>query len=212
MKNLLLLLFLAFACTSHHSVSAQAGSKRSVSGFDEIAISGGFDKIILREGASESVEIQPNGADLDKIITEVEGNSLKLGFKKGYNCHNCKVKIVVTFKSIREINNSGSSDVATESTIRAEKFVFNSSGSGDFVGDFNVADLRINISGSSDMDLRGVADDQMYAISGSGDVDAHNLKGKTASVAISGSGDVDLNVSGRVKTAISGSGDVSNHH
>jgi hypothetical protein len=58
----------------------------------------------------------------------------------------------------------------------------------------DVKDLEIAISGSCDMTLRGNADDQDIAISGSGDVNAAALKGATAEVAISGSGDVKLGV------------------
>lgn len=213
MKNLLFFLLFAFSCTSHNfEATGQNSAKRTVSGFDEISISGGFDKIILKEGASEGVEIESDGADLEKIITETNGNTLEIHTKRGYDPGNKKIKITVTFKKLREINNSGSSDIATESPIRGDEFEFNSSGSGDFSAEFDVRKLEVHISGSADMKLKGTADSQAYAISGSGDIDAQNLKGKDAEVAISGSGDVDLNVSGRVKSSVSGSGDVSNHN
>ncbi len=190
--------------------SAQTTVTRTLSSFDKIAISGGYDKVILKEGSAESVSLEVSGTDPDNIITEVKGNTLEVRMKKG-SWSNFKAKITITYKSIRELASSGSSDIVAESVIKGDEFELASSGSGDFTGTFDVRDLDIAISGSSDMTLKGRADEQEIAISGSGDVNASGLKGQKAEVAISGSGDVKLSVSGPVKTAVSGSGSVTNN-
>lgn len=189
---------------------AQTTVTRSLSSFDKIAVSGGFDKVILKEGSTESVTLEVSGIDADNIKTEVKGNTLEIGMKKG-RWSNYKAKITVTYKSIRELSSSGSTDIVAESIIKSDEFELASSGSGNFTGTFDVRELEVSISGSSDMQLKGRADEQEIAISGSGDVNASELKGKQAEVAISGSGDVKLSVSGPVKTAVSGSGNVTNH-
>ncbi len=181
---------------------------RSLSSFDQIAISGGFDAIILQEGSSESVSLDISGIDADKIITEVKGNTLEIGVKKG-NYRNFKARITVTYRNLRRIANSGSSDIEVVSVLKGDKFEIASSGSGNFKGEFDVKDLKIAISGSSDMALKGKADNQAIKISGSGDILASDLKGSQASVAISGSGDVKLGVDGPVRTSVSGSGRVT---
>lgn len=191
-------------------LQAQTTVTRSLSSFNKVGISGGYDKVILKEGNSESVTIEVSGIDPDNIITEVRGNTLEVKTKKG-KWSNFKANITITYKSLRAIANSGSSDIVVENTIKADEFELASSGSGDFTGTFDVRDLDIAISGSSDMTLKGRADEQEIAISGSGDVNAAELKGKSAEVAISGSGDVKLSVSGPVKTAVSGSGKVTNN-
>ena len=183
---------------------------RSLSTFDKIAISGGFDAIILQEGSSESVSLDVSGIDADKIITEVKGNTLEIGMKKG-NYNNFKARITVTYRNLQKIANSGSSDIEVVSVLKGDKFEIASSGSGDFKGAFDVKDLNIAISGSSDMALKGKADNQAIKISGSGDILASDLKGSQASVAISGSGDVKLGVDGPVRTAVSGSGRVTSN-
>lgn len=209
MKSRLLFTALSALFLFSFSSAAQTTVTRSLSSFDKIAISGGYDKVILKEGSTESVTIEVSGIDPDKIKTEVNGNTLEIGMKKG-NYSNFKAKITVTYKSIREIASSGSTDIVAESVIKSDEFELSTSGSGDFTGEFDVRELEIAISGSSDMTLKGRADEQEIAISGSGDVNASALKGKQAEVAISGSGDVKLNVSGNVKTAVSGSGSVEN--
>ncbi len=206
-KSLLSLLALLLVAGLHAQTST---STRSLSAFDHIAISGGFDKVILKEGNAEGIVLELNGIDADKIKTEVKGNTLEIGMKKGWY-GDFKATLTVTFRSLREISNSGSSDIESVSTIKGESFEYSGSGSGDFKAVFEVKKLKIRISGSSDMMLTGSADNQEYAISGSGDINASKLKGKSAEVSISGSGDVDLNVDGPVRTAVSGSGDVKNN-
>lgn len=191
-------------------LTAQTTVTRSLSTFSRIGISGGYDQVILKEGDAESVKLIVSGIDPDRITTDVEDGQLKIGMKRG-SYSNFKAQIIVTYRKIEAISNSGSSNITAESVIKADEFKMSSSGSGDFKGSFDVAKLKIAISGSSDMNLKGVADQQEIAISGSGDVHADQLRGKSADVSISGSGDVDLNVSGKVKTRVSGSGSVTNN-
>jgi len=181
---------------------------RSLASFDKIGVSGGFDVVFLKQGDAESVTLDVSGIDPDNIETEVKDGKLKIKTKKG-DYSNYKAKITVTYRNLKSVANSGSSNIETLSTIKADEFEFASSGSGDFKGELDVKELDIAISGRSDITLSGKADMQDIAISGSGDVNASALKGSTAEVAISGSGDVRLGVSGKIKTAVSGSGSVT---
>ena len=194
-----------------HSADAQKSTvTRTLSSFDKVGISGGYDAVILKEGSTESVSLEVSGIDPDKITTEVKNGTLNIGMKKG-SYSDFKARITVTYKSLKAIANSGSSDIVAESVIKADEFELASSGSGNFSGAFDVKELEVAISGSSDMKLKGQAGKQEIAISGSGDVDASDLKGQEAKVAISGSGDVKLSVSGPVRSSISGSGNVENN-
>ncbi len=192
------------------SLFAQSTSTRDVSGFNTVNIGGGFDQVTFVAGNKEGVVIKSSKIDPEKIETKVNGDELSIGMKKGSYSDSGKITIEVTYKSLKEVNNSGSSDIVMAGTLKADKFELNSSGSGNLKGSFDVRDFSVNISGSADVVVDGQATEQHYAISGSGDIDAGGLLGETAEVAISGSGDVDLNVSGKVRTSISGSGDVDN--
>ncbi len=164
---------------------------RTLSGFNKIEVSGGFDQITLVAGSEEKVSIEAEGVDLDKIITDVKGNTLDIHMKKGsYRDH--KIRMTVTYRQLTEVSSSGSTDFVTANPIKGDSFEFNMSGSGDFKGTFEVKKLSINISGSGDVLASGSADRQEYAISGSGNVV--------------------LNVDGPVKTAVSGSGSVDNRN
>jgi len=163
---------------------------RSLSSFDEIGISGGYEVVFLKEGDAERVSLEVSGTDPDNIVTEVKNGTLHIKTKKG-NYRNLKAKITITYRTLKSVANSGSSDIVALTPIKADEFEFASSGSGDFKAEFDVKDLDVAISGSSDMTLKGSADEQEFSISGSGDVK--------------------LNVSGKVKSAVSGSGRVTNN-
>lgn len=204
------LLSLAVALLASAALFAQTKTEtRSLAAFEKIAIAGGFDEVVLQEGAEEKIALEVSGVEAEKIITEVKDNTLLIHMKNG-SYPDTKIRLTVTYRKLTDIRNSGSTDITSAATIRGETLTVHSSGSGDFNATLDVRKLKINISGSSDMKFSGTADDQAIAISGSGDVNAGELKGATADVAISGTGDVRLNVSGRVKTSVSGSGQVEN--
>ena len=205
MKNLF---FAAALLLVPFLTSAQNKVTRNLPAFDKVGITGGYDKVYLKEGDTESVTIETSGIDPENILTEVKDGSLNIKTKKG-NWNNFKATITVTYRSLKAIAASGSSDIEALSVLKGSQFKLATSGSGDFKGEFDVTDLDVAISGSSDMKLSGKASEQDIAISGSGDVDASKLSGDKADVAISGSGDVRLGVKGKVKTSVSGSGTVT---
>ncbi|MEZ4925401.1 MAG: head GIN domain-containing protein [Saprospiraceae bacterium] len=207
MKKITLLFSLFLAS---FMLNAQTTVTRKLDSFKKIAISGAYQELILKSGSSESVTIEGEGVDLEKIKTKVHKNSLNISTENGTHKTD-RIKITVTYRELTAIVASGSTDINCTSAIKGEKFEYASSGSGDFKGEFDVDHLEIAISGSSDLSLQGQAGHQEYAISGSGDVNAKTLKGNTADVAISGSSEVNISVSGKVKSAVSGTGKVTNN-
>ena len=203
--NILALLLVPFCLDAQNSTVT-----RTLASFDKIAISGGYDAVILKEGDTESITLEVSGIDPDKIETKVERGTLEIGMKHGAY-KNFKARLTVTYRNIKGLVNSGSTDVEVLSTIKGDAFELESSGSGNFRAAFDVQKLEIAISGSSDMKLSGKAVAQDISISGSGDVNAGGLQGSEAKVAISGSGDVSLGVTGKVRTSVSGSGTVTNN-
>lgn len=205
MKHFFLLCFLL----PLYLTAQNATVNRSLEPFDKIDIAGGFDAVLLKAGDSESISIDVQGIDPEKILTYVKNGRLRITTKNSHpNRH--KIRVTVTYRSLTAIANSGSANIETLTAIRGGELKIATSGSGNFKGELDVQSLLIAISGSSNMTLRGNAEIQEIAISGSGDVDATALNGSTAEVAISGAGNVKLAVSGKVKSSISGSGKVVN--
>ena len=192
------------------SAWAQKTENRSVSGFDKVAVSGGYD-VYFTQGDSEGVRLEGDEDAIAKIETVVEGNTLKIKQKKskGWNWDNSgKLKVYVTFRNLNSIVSSGSSDIMVESTVKTNEFSLVTSGSSDVEMSMEVNELKLVLSGSSDVKLSGMAKDQSIVVSGSGDVDALDLEGNNASVTVSGSGNVSLHVKESLDGRVSGSGDI----
>jgi Putative auto-transporter adhesin, head GIN domain len=204
--NLCFALFIGFTST----LLAQKTETRTLESFNSIGISGAYD-VLLVESDKEEVTIKAKGIELERIETKVKNNQLEIGTKKG-RYTDSDVHITIYYKKIKELSCSGSSNIKTQQPIKAEKFVYASSGSGNFEAEIDTKELEVALSGSGNIDFKGTAEKQSYALSGSSDVDASKLSGTSAEVAISGSGDVELNINGRVKSAVSGSGRVSNNN
>src|SRR3954447_16366330 len=130
-KNLLLFAALLIAGVT----SAQETETRKVPAFNKLEIGGSFDAV-LRQGSESSVKITAENIDTKKILTETEGNTLRISLEKG-SYHNIKIKVEVTYKNLDAIDKSGSGNLIGESDL--------SSG-----GDFN-----LNLSGSGNITIKG---------------------------------------------------------
>ena len=62
--------------------NVETSETREVGSFDEIKISGNFE-VELYNGKEGKLELTGSADQLEKIITEVENNRLKIRFKKG---------------------------------------------------------------------------------------------------------------------------------
>ncbi|MEH0156939.1 head GIN domain-containing protein [Limibacter armeniacum] len=207
-KQLFVSLFfvLLSACTFAQTETRQLES------FDQVAVSGSFD-VIMEKGNKEEVRIECKGDyEPEDIKTEVEGSKLRIKPKKNNGWGWSKsgsVKIYLTYKSVKSVSSSGSSDIVSKSPLKAPSLDLASSGSGDMKFEIDCNDLSVALSGSSDITLTGRADNAGISLSGSSDVDAMELSTKTCEIRVSGSGDVKVSVSDNLDAKVSGSGNIT---
>ena len=211
MKLLTNFLFAALLLAGTSSAFADT-QDRHLTGFHAVSLTASFD-VYITQGASESVKVEAPGDLMDKIVTEVDGDVLKIRTKNGtFNWgnifNNKKVVIHVSVKDIRSINISGSGDVFFKDGIRADKMDLRVSGSGDVWGKLNVKTLLVNVTGSGDIKLSGTAETSTVGMSGSGDFSGRDLVTATTTVRISGSGDASVNATQKLDAHVSGSGDI----
>jgi len=213
MKKLTAFLFAALMIAGFNSAFAEV-QDRHLSGFHAISTSASFD-VYITQGSTESVKVEAPSDVINRIITEVDGDVLKIRTKNGafnwggwFNNSHKKMVIYVTVKSIHSIHISGSSDVFFKDGITADKLDLTVSGSGDVVGRLNVKSLEAGISGSGDIKLAGNAERLALRMNGSGDFSGRELVTAITSVSISGSGDATVNASQKLDARVSGSGDI----
>ncbi|MVN90748.1 head GIN domain-containing protein [Mucilaginibacter aquatilis] len=186
---------------------------RHLSGFSSVSVSGSFD-VYLTQGANESVKVEADADEIDKIITVVENGVLKIYTKRNNNSGwnwggtNKKRIVRVVAKDLNKIGLSGSGDVFFKDGFRTQDMVVSLSGSGDISGKLDVKKLDVSIVGSGDISLTGNAETSNVKVSGSGDYNGRSLITAVTAVRVVGSGDAAVNVSQKLDASVAGSGDV----
>lgn len=164
--------------------------------------------IYLSQGPQEDIRIEAQENILANMNTRVYNGKLDIYFEDPVQHHN-KVKIYITIPEVRELNVSGSGEIASTDLLSGEALSINLSGSGKADLQVQMQEVDANVSGSGDIYLHGEAERLYTRISGSGKVHALDMPVQEANVHVSGSGDCSLDVSDRLEVQISGSGDVS---
>lgn len=183
---------------------------REVKNFHAVSSSGSFG-VIVKMGAKESISLEGDQQDLDKIETSVQNGILKIRLKRDVNTWNKgigNVKIYVTAKKLDGLSLSGSGSIDLEGKLNSAGADIQLSGSGSITAVLETKSSSIMLSGSGSINLSGEVGSVNISISGSGDVNAKNLISDTSKVQIAGSGNVYLNSKAELNVTVLGSGSV----
>lgn len=202
---------LAAALVTVNAAAFANSEDRHLSGFNSVQVSGSFD-VYITQGSSESVKVDAPADVIDKIITEVDGNTLKIYNKReNFSFNGTKTKrmiVYVTIKDVNAIGLSGSGDVFFKDGIRANTLKLQLTGSGDVTGKLDVKTLETSLRGSGDITISGRADNSSVSVVGSGDYSAGDLVTMSTAVSVRGSGDARVNASEKLEASVAGSGDI----
>ncbi len=184
--------------------------KRSLDldGFDKIVLTNNA-KVYLRQGSSQSVEVEAQENIIENLVTDVSDNTWKIRFDKPVRRYE-GMKVYITVRTLEGVRLSGSGSIIGENTFTGlDELGVSVSGSGDISLDVEANIIDTHISGSGDIRLAGRTDKHGISISGSGEVEAYDLNSNACKVRISGSGDCEVEVQEDLEVRISGSGDVN---
>jgi hypothetical protein len=181
---------------------------RTTPPFTAISVKGAAD-VVIRQSSKNAVEVFADDNIVPLVTTEVQGQTLVIGFKDKTSVRT-KTKIIVRVEvaTLTAIGISGSGDVSAD-LLKLDSLDVNISGSGDIrLNDLTAANLNVSISGSGDFTAAGSATKQRYAIAGSGDIRSSKLQGNDVTVSIAGSGDASVWATGTLTGSVLGSGDI----
>ncbi|MBC7914280.1 MAG: DUF2807 domain-containing protein [Pyrinomonadaceae bacterium] len=185
---------------------------RQVSEFRGITSSGSFD-VFVNMGQTETLRIEGNAEDIEKVETKIEKGNLIIRYKGnssgwGISIRN-KIKIYITAKSLNHLAVSGSGDMEVSGPIRSEKLNAAVSGSGSISLNIIASNFNAAVSGSGEIKASGRAKSTSIAISGSGEFEGRDLKTDNANVKVSGSGEASVHADETLNASVSGSGEIS---
>ncbi len=187
--------------------------KREVGAFSKISLEA-FGNVTFIQGTTPGITVETYQNVADLIETVVEGNTLRVRQKKDsfnhyYDFDNVKLNVVITNPTCDEINLSGSLNFATNGKITSPDLKINLSGSGNMNFDgINCTKTTIYLSGSGEISSKGSSDVVDIVLSGSGNVVFNDLQTRSTKIKISGSGNVECNATESYDFKISGSGSI----
>ncbi|TAM98870.1 MAG: DUF2807 domain-containing protein [Chitinophagaceae bacterium] len=181
---------------------------RETGSFHKIDCSGTF-HVFLTQGNSTQVKVETDENLLPYVITEVNGNTLDLKIKKEVSPNPSKsINVYVTLPELDALNVSGVCKVQSQNILQSDHLKINVSGTADMDLKLSTGSLTTSISGTAKMNLQGKASSSKLSISGSGNVTADDLATDNTEAHISGMGKLHVNAQKELTVSVSGMGKV----
>lgn len=203
---------------------------RPVSGFNAIQLDGAG-RLVITQGATESLEIQADDNLIGDLTSEVRENTLVLGYQdrlwRRTILPSRPVVYTLTVTDLTKLTLNGAADMDIQS-LETESLDLAIIGAGNIViENLSAGKLSVNMTGAGTVKISGEAVEQAVTLDGAGNYQAADLQTwntiieinglgngvvwatETLSVNISGAGSVSYYGSPNVSQQISGLGEVS---
>lgn len=180
---------------------------RDVSNFTRLNVGGAF-KVYLSQGDQEKLVIEADDNEINDIVTEVNGSTLKIYTKSDWNSRYHDMTIWLTFKSLEDIEFSGAVEVTGEGTLNFNELDMNVSGAAEIEMAFKAEKFEAEFSGASEVDFSGNVKSGYLEMSGASDFDAQNLEFTDLNIDVSGASEAKVWVTGMLNIDASGASDI----
>lgn len=214
MKQLLLLLTLftaTLAASAQKTVYDANAELRNVGSFHTIQLSNAF-TVTITQGDEEGVAVSASDvAETQNIKTKVEDGVLKIWYQldKKWSRKNTKLRAYISVKNLEAIRASGACDIKIEGTLNAANLKIDLSGASDLSGQVNVSNqLVARLSGASDLTLKGNADNVDIDVNGASEVKAFDFNTANCKIEASGASSVQISVAKELSAQLSGASSV----
>lgn len=181
---------------------------RTTSEYDAIGVGGSFD-VILIKGNEGNITIEGEENIVPYVETEVQGNTLKIRYKKNTTIKTTKkLTVTVTYQNVDAISLGGSGNITCKGTLKTDELKTSLGGSGNITLAVDANEVTANIGGSGNIKLAGTSNNFTCSIAGSGSIKAYDLKIENLSATIAGSGSIRTTVNSKIKAKVVGSGSI----
>jgi hypothetical protein len=179
---------------------------RKVENFTKIKVSGDY-KIVFKQDSSLSLNITGDDNVLENIRTDVSGGQLTIDSKRNI-CSKNQVVVVVGFKQLEKIDGSGAIEFTSDGKLNLADLDLNLAGSTKTDLDINAGNLSTESAGSSDIKLKGQASSHSIKVAGNGDLNALDFVVSKYDIDASGAFDAEINVLNELNTKSTGAADI----
>ncbi len=198
--------FTSFSCITDRNLGPVEKETRKVGDFTEIEVSHGIN-VYITMGNDNHLEVETNEDLMDKLVTEIRGDKLKIYFEGSF-IWTKTANVYLDARTVHKISASGGSDVKGENELKTENLELRASGGSDIRLEIDVRNLEVDISGGSDVDLIGEANYIEANASGGSDLKAFDLITQTARLEASGGSDIKIFVEDELEARASSGSDI----
>lgn len=181
---------------------------RELDYFNKISFTtGGYLEIV--QGDTQKIELEGPQSVLEKIITAIDGDRLRIYSKKFIDQYG-DLKIYITVRNLTDVTVAGSGDVIVNSPLKTESINIEVTGSGNIrIPDLTSIYTELQVTGSGDIIVKGVSKEKVEInVTGSGDVKASEYETKLVDVNVTGSGSAEIYATEKLEGNIVGSGSI----
>lgn len=175
-------------------------------------------QVVVEEGSKEVIEIEADDNLIERVESKVSRKTLNLSYKKDIGMlfsRNIKpsepIRIKLTTTDLEQVKLNGEASLIGENNyvLNTDKLKIIINGSGLVELEVKVKELEVDLSGSSQVKLFGVANKQKVEINGSAKYEAIDLETDKTEINISGSAEASLSAEKELDIEISGSAEVT---
>lgn len=164
--------------------------------------------IAITQGETYAVSVTVDENVIDRLTVEKDGDTLVIGFTRGLiTVHTLQAEI--TMPRLSGVNASGASTVALVGFSGGMAFNGVVSGASRITGDMSAARTVLELSGASNVTLRGESDSLDATASGASKLNLGELAVRSATVNLSGASSALVNVSEALDATASGASTVA---
>jgi hypothetical protein len=204
----LLALFLAIQplLAQHQGNGHLLRETRELRGFTGIDVGASFD-VYLKQGRFDvTVEIDENLQA--RVTTEVRDGILYVDIDGRGMRRSKKATLYISLPELTYLQVSGACDLKGMGTFATDQMKIDLSGASDVDLDLDVDELTFEASGAADATLTGVATKAILRMSGSADLAARGLINQLMEVRQSGASSAQVHCEGAIQGSLSGSSDL----
>jgi len=176
-----------------------------LSGFDQVEVTDAFE-VEIRQGEAFSVVVRVEENVKQYLDVVKQGSTLRIGLKpiSSSTVSAMTLEAEVTMPELTGLELSGASDGSVTDFTSSEALYAEVSGASSLRGDIEAGGVRFDVSGASDVKLRGSGEDLVMDVSGASSADLADFPVADADIQVSGASSAAVNVSGRLDVEASG--------
>ena len=182
--------------------------QRNISAFDEVEVHGAL-HVFLTQGPVQPVRIEGDENLLQYIEVVQQGGTLEIRTRSNININPSKeMKVFLTAPEYKRLEVTGACNITGQNRLAASDLKINMSGASEINLEVDVPELTIDLSGASKVALKGETKTFKLSSSGAAKAMCFGLLAEETVIDISGAGEAEVYASRKLDVEVSGAGNV----